>query len=401
MMNMVELSTRTVTPGEVIFRAGDPADCAYIITAGHVEIQVGGDVKDSQAESGTPHCIAVVGPGQLLGEMAIIDNAPRSATAVAREAGLLTVFDRRQLVARLEAADPILRLLLTVLLNRLRGQLRSNQGRVIEATVAPDMVIDRIRLENQLKVGLGAGEMRLFLQPITDIKTRRVAGFEALIRWQHPERGMVRPDLFIKVAEESGLIVPLGVWVLREACRAALRVETEPNQADVMGRSAFVSVNVSPGQFHDAGFIAILAAILRETGIDPQRLKLEITESALANPEAARAWIDACKQLGVRIALDDFGTGYSSLSYLHEFKIDTLKIDQSFVRRMLQDSRSECVVAAIIRLGHELGMDIIAEGIETESHFSRLAQLGCDYAQGYLLAKPAAIGSYFTEPTSS
>jgi diguanylate cyclase len=401
MMNMAELSTRTVTPGEVIFRAGDPADCAYIITAGHIEIQVGGDVKGSQAESGAPHCIAVVGPGQLLGEMAIIDNAPRSATAIAREAGLLTVFDRRQLAARLEAADPILRLLLAVLLNRLRGQLHPDQDRVIEATVAPDMVIDRIRLENQLKVGLGAGEMRLFLQPITDMKTRHVAGFEALIRWQHPERGMVRPDLFIKVAEESGLIVPLGVWVLREACRAALRLETEPNQADVMGRSSFVSVNVSPGQFQDADFIANLATILRETGIDPQRLKLEITESALVNSEAARAWIDACKQLGVRIALDDFGTGYSSLSYLHEFKIDTLKIDQSFVRRMLQDSRSECVVAAIIRLGQELGMDIIAEGIETEQHFNRLAQLGCNYAQGYLVARPASIDSYFTEPTSS
>ena len=398
---MAELSTRTVTPGEVIFRAGDPAECAYIITAGHVEIQVGGDVKDSQAESSGPRCIAVVGPGQLLGEMAIIDNAPRSATAIAREAGLLTVFDRRQLTARLEAADPILRLLLTVLLNRLRGQLHPDQNRVIEATVAPDMVIDRIRLENQLKVGLGTGEMRLFLQPITDMKTRHVAGFEALIRWQHPERGMVRPDLFIKVAEESGLIVPLGVWVLREACRAALRLETEPNQADVMGKGAFFSVNVSPGQFQDADFIANLATILRETGIDPHRLKLEITENALANPEAARAWIDACKQLGVRIALDDFGTGYSSLSYLHEFKIDTLKIDQSFVRRMLQDSRSECVVAAIIRLGQELGMDIIAEGIETEPHFNRLAQLGCNYAQGYLVARPASIDSYFTEPTSS
>jgi EAL domain-containing protein (putative c-di-GMP-specific phosphodiesterase class I) len=390
---MAELLTRTVAPGEVIFRAGDPANCAYIVTAGHIEIRVGGGADDPSA-LGDERCVAVVGPGQLLGEMAILDNEPRSATAIAQKAGLLTVIERSQLVARLESADPVLHLLLTVLLNRLRGQLQPGRRGVIAATVTPDLVIDRIRLENQLKAGLGAGEMRLFLQPITDMIHRHIVGFESLIRWQHPERGMVRPDLFIKVAEESGLIVPLGAWVLREACLAALRLETEPN-AGVMGRGAFVSVNVSTGQFRDVEFIPILSAILRETGLDPQRLKLEITESALAQPEAARPWIDACKQLGVRIALDDFGTGYSSLSYLHEFNIDTLKIDQSFVRRILQNTRSEHVVAAIIRLGQQLGMDIIAEGIETEDHFSRLAQLGCDYAQGYLIAKPAPIDSYF------
>ena len=393
---MAELLTRTMTPGEVIFRAGDPADCAYIVTAGQVEIRVSRAAEDRQAEADHEHCVAVVGPGELLGEMAILDNAPRSATAVAREIGLLTVIERGQLVARLEAADPVLHLLLTVLLNRLRGQLHSGQKGVIPATIAPDLVIDRIRLENQLKAGLGAGEMRLFLQPIADMQNRRIVGFESLVRWHHPDRGIVRPDLFIQVAEESGLIVPLGGWVLREACLAARRLETEPNQAGVMGSSAFVSVNVSTGQFRDADFISVLATILRETGLAPSRLKLEITESALAKPDAARAWIDACRQLGVRIALDDFGTGYSSLSYLHEFEIDTLKIDQSFVRRLLHDARSECVVAAIIRLGQDLGMDIIAEGIETEAHFSRLAQLGCNYAQGYLIAKPAFIDSYFS-----
>jgi EAL domain-containing protein (putative c-di-GMP-specific phosphodiesterase class I) len=390
---MAELVTRTVTPGEVIFRAGDPADCAYIVAAGHIEIWV--KPSDSSTELDPGRCVAVIGPGQLLGEMAILDNAPRSATAIACEFGLLTVIERSQLATRLETIDPVLHLLLNVLLNRLREQIRPGQGNVIQATVAPDLVIDRIRLENQLKAALGTGEMRLFLQPITDMKHRRIAGFESLVRWHHPDRGMVRPDQFIKVAEESGLIVPLGAWVLREACRVAVRLETEPNHAGVMGSGAFVSVNVSTGQFQDADFIPVLATILRETGLDPQRMKLEITESALAKPDDARAWINACQQLGVRIALDDFGTGYSSLGYLHEFNIDTLKIDQSFVRRMLQDTRSESVVAAIIRLGQELGMDIIAEGIETEPHFTRLAQLGCDYAQGYLIAKPAPIDSYF------
>jgi EAL domain-containing protein (putative c-di-GMP-specific phosphodiesterase class I) len=134
---------------------------------------------------------------------------------------------------------------------------------------------------------------------------------------------------------------------------------------------------------------------LRETGIDPYRLKLEITESVFTDANAAKTWIDTCKKLGVRIALDDFGTGYSSLSYLHEFNIDALKVDQSFVRRMLHDHRSEHIVKAIIQLGKGLDMEIITEGIETEEQFTRLAQMGCDYAQGYLIARPAPVDSFF------
>lgn len=384
---MADLLTRAVAAGEVIFRAGDPADCAYVVAAGHIEIYTG---------SGADLCrIAVISAGQLLGEMAILDNAPRSATAIAREASLLTVIDHSQLVARLSMADPVLNLLIKVLLNRLRGRLQTDSAETISATVASEAVIERIRLENELKAGLSAGEMRLFLQPIAEMSNRRIIGFESLVRWQHPDRGMVRPDTFIKVAEESGIIGPLGSWILWEACRAAARLENEANHAGVQGCSAFVSINVSARQFHDLDFIPMLTAILSETGVSPHRIKLEITESILTDANAARAWISACKQLGVRIALDDFGTGYSSLSYLYEFDVDTLKIDQSFVRRMLQDTRCQHIVAAIIQLGKQLGMDIIAEGIETEQQFSQLAQMGCNYAQGYLIAKPAPIDSYF------
>ena len=385
---MAELLTRAVAPGEVIFRAGDQADCAYVVAGGSVEIHAGNEREQ--------RCVAVIGTGELLGEMAMLDNAPRSATAIARSPTLLTVIERSQLITRLASADPVLHLLLKVLLNRLRGQLHHEPvDSDHPASVVQDAVLERIRLENELKAGLGAGEMRLHLQPIADANSRRIHGFEALVRWQHPQRGMVRPDLFIKVAEESGLIIPLGRWILREACLASLRLDQEENSADVHGKDAFISVNVSTGQFHDPEFLPVLASILKETGLNPHRLKLEITESVLTNADAAKQWIDACKALGVRIALDDFGTGYSSLSYLHEFNIDTLKIDQSFVRRMLQDERSEHIVATIIQLGKLLGMEIITEGVETEDHLHRLAALGCDYAQGYLIARPAAVDSYF------
>ncbi|NQD36105.1 EAL domain-containing protein [Permianibacter sp. IMCC34836] len=385
---MAELLTRAVAPGEVIFREGDLADCAYIVTEGAIEIHTGSGSGE--------RCVAVIGAGELLGEMAMLDNAPRSATAVALAPTILTVIDRSQLITRLASADPVLHLLLKVLLNRLRGQLHDEPAQSEHpASVVQDAVLERIRLENELKAGLGAGEMRLHLQPIADANSRRIHGFESLVRWQHPQRGMVRPDLFIKVAEESGLIIPLGRWILREACLASLRLDREANSADVHGKDAFISVNVSTGQFHDPEFIPMLAATLQETGLNPHRLKLEITESVLTNAEAAKKWIDDCKALGVRIALDDFGTGYSSLSYLHEFNIDTLKIDQSFVRRMLQDERSAHIVATIITLGKLLGMEIITEGVETEDHLQRLAALGCDYAQGYLIARPASIDSYF------
>jgi EAL domain-containing protein (putative c-di-GMP-specific phosphodiesterase class I) len=215
------------------------------------------------------------------------------------------------------------------------------------------------------------------------------------VRWQHPVCGMVRPDVFIGIAEDCGLIVPLGRWILREACGIALRFEREANRAGLQGRQGFISVNVSAGQFHDPDFLPALAGILGETGMAPSRLKLEITESVLTDSAAAKRWIEGCKALGVRVALDDFGTGYSSLSYLHEFEIDTLKIDQSFVRRILDDQRSEKIVAAIIQLSQSLGLEIIAEGIETQVIFDRLAAMGCQYAQGYLIARPSPADAYF------
>ena len=383
---MAQLQSRSVKAGELVFAAGDVADYAYVVESGEVEIHSHSD--------GVMRCVAVVGAGDLLGEMAVVDDAPRSASAVARVDTRLLLIERSQLAARLDTADPVLRLLLNVALNRLRGQLGDAAGG--GATPAGQAsAIERIKLENELKAGIAGGEMRLYVQPIADMQTQQIAGFESLVRWEHPVAGMVRPDLFISIAEESGLIVPLGRWVLREACLAALRFETEVNRAHLKGRGGFISVNVSAGQFNDPEFVPALAAILAETGLQPSRLKLEITESVLSDAVAAKRWIADCRALGVRIVLDDFGTGYSSLSYLHEFDIDTLKIDQSFVRRILTDARSEKIVIAIIQLSQSLGLEIIAEGIETEDLFARLAAMGCQYGQGYLIARPSPADAYF------
>jgi len=381
-----ELQSRSVKAGQLVFAEGDAADCAYVVESGEIEI--------STRIEGVMRCIAVLGPGELLGEMGILDDEPRSATAVATEDSHLTIIARDDLIKRLETADPVLRLLIDVATKRLRSKIESLRA-ASPVLINSAAAIELARLESELRTGIKEGQLQLYVQPIVDVHNHQIVGFESLVRWQHPVAGMVRPDLFIPLAEKSGLIVPLGRWVLRTACHAALRFDREPNHAKMTGKHGFISVNVSAGQFHDPKFIPELANILLETGIDPARLQLEITESVLSDTSAAKRWIAGCKKLGVRIALDDFGTGYSSLSYLNEFDIDTLKIDPSFVRRILTDPRSEKIVITIIQLSHALGLKIVAEGIETQPMFDRLALLGCHYGQGYLIARPSPVDAYF------
>lgn len=393
---MAELFYRTVHAGETVFSQGDTADCAYVVESGEIEVSV--------HQGDAVHRVATVSAGELLGEMGILDAAPRSADAIARSDARLIVIERDQLAARMETADPVLRLILDVVLGRLRQQLRHAHAEdeqsvpAIKTTALNERAITRIVLENELRAGLASGEMEISVQPIADMADGKIAGFETLVRWHHPVKGMIRPDEFIKVAEESGLIIPLGRLILHQSCLAAMRFELENNSAELKGRHCFISVNVSSVQIQDPEFISVLGRELRDTGLDPHRLKLEITESVFTNAPAAKRWISECRALGVRIALDDFGTGYSSLSYLHDFDIDTLKIDQSFVRCILTDERSEKIVAAIIKLSQTLGIDIIAEGIETREHYDRLAQLGCQYAQGYLISRPQPVNSYFGAP---
>lgn len=390
---MAELFYRIVNAQETVFSQGDIADCAYVVESGEIEVRV--------RQDNAMHLVATVGAGELLGEMGILDATPRSADAIARTNARLIVIERDQLAVRMQAADPVLRLILVVVLGRLRQQLEQAHAGNGQATPAAktstlnESAITRIVLENELRAGLASGEMEINVQPIANMANGEIAGFEALVRWHHPVRGMIRPDEFIKVAEESGLIIPLGRWILHQSCLAAMRFQTEENSAGLKGKNCFISVNVSSIQIHDPEFVTLLDRELRETGLDPRRLKLEITESVFTNAEAARRWINACKALGVRIALDDFGTGYSSLSYLHDFDIDTLKIDQSFVRSILNDARSEKIVAAIAQLSKTLEMDIIAEGVETQGHYDQLARLGCQYAQGYLISRPVPVESYF------
>jgi EAL domain-containing protein (putative c-di-GMP-specific phosphodiesterase class I) len=243
----------------------------------------------------------------------------------------------------------------------------------------------RVQLEAALRVALPEGQLRLVYQPQVRLADGHIVGCEALLRWPHPELGQIGPSRFIPIAEETGLIVPLADWVLREVCRQAKAWRDAglgvPN----------VAVNVSAQQIHDHDVVAWVAHILDETGLPPDLLEFELTESLITrNSEAVVATVDGLRSAGVRVAIDDFGTGYSTLADLRRFHVDALKIDRSFVRGMLAEPNDATIVRAVITLAHNLGITVVAEGVETEEQGAFLRRAGCDHAQGYYFGKPVS-----------
>ncbi len=248
-----------------------------------------------------------------------------------------------------------------------------------------EAAIARLTLETDLRRALRDREFVLNYQPIVDLATRHVAGFEALVRWQLPGGSMVQPGDFIQVAEETGLIVFLGAWVLREACRQLCAWD-----AEFAGQKPLtMSVNVSPREFNEPGFVDQVARILRETGVDPTRIRLEITENAtMGDAEHAVEVLSRLRALGVQLSVDDFGIGYSSLSYLHRFPLNVLKVDRSFVTNILDRPESRDVISSIVGLARSMGLAVVAEGAEHEGQVAVLKGLGCDYGQGFVFDRP-------------
>jgi diguanylate cyclase (GGDEF)-like protein len=246
-------------------------------------------------------------------------------------------------------------------------------------------MVERLELRSALDHAVNEGHFLLQYQPIVDLATDTAVGFEALVRWHHPTRGVIAPDQFIEVAEESGLIVPMGRWVLDQA----LHTVAQWHRLLPRSRRPYVSVNVSVRQFRQNGFVDQVRAALDHAGVPPEALMLEITETLLMGDEE-EIWADLAvlQELGVRIAIDDFGTGYSSLGYLRQRPIDVLKIDKTFIDDMVDNAQQHALVSGIISLAHTLNLTVVAEGIETARHREMLARLGCPLGQGYLYSSP-------------
>ncbi|MFN3955744.1 MAG: EAL domain-containing protein [Pararhodobacter sp.] len=370
--------------GEPIFRFGEPGDCAYLIEQGQVAI--------SLDEGAGVQQIARRGAGEIIGEMAIIDSGTRSAHATALTPTRLRRITRESLTRRMDGADPVMRLLMDLLLVRLRQTMQAMDPASTPADdYAPQVspaeasAMKELLLEQDLARAIAQDELMLHYQPIVHLKTMEIAGFEALVRWQHPSHGWLPPLDFVPLAERSGLIRALTRWCLARAAR------------DVQGFSSLlpmnvaphVAVNVSGHDLVDSEFNAYLEQILASNPAAESLLKIEVTESVFAeNPEIARACLQRCRELGVGVAIDDFGTGYSSLSQLHSLPITALKIDRSFVMRLGSDATSRKIVQTILRLASDLDIQTVAEGIEDEAAMSDLATMGVTFGQGYHFSRP-------------
>jgi diguanylate cyclase (GGDEF)-like protein len=270
-----------------------------------------------------------------------------------------------------------------------RAKQRSRGSIGVYEPEMDQQIRDRRVLHQELSAAIKNGELSLYFQPLAmaggTVADSRIIGFEALARWMHPVRGFVPPGDFIPLAEESGLIVEMGEWILRQACREAASWP-KPLQ---------IAVNLSPAQFTHGDLVGLVHSILIETGLAPGRLELEITEGVLIEDfDRGLALLRRLKALGVRVSMDDFGSGYSSLSYLQAFPFDKIKVDRAFVINLGRNPQSAAIIRAVIDLGHGLEMSIVAEGVETLDQLGFLAKEGCDAVQGYLIGKPFPIGQY-------
>ncbi len=387
-----ELERITYQSGDQIFEEGDIGDCAYLIENGRIDISTRKGKKFFR--------IATLQEGELFGEMALIDNAPRNATVVALEKTCLVRIPRAFIEAEFAKGNAILEHVLRLILKR----FRQTQDRLIgkdkitsevkdqepdEAfSQTQEHLIEHIRIASDIGEALKRNEFRLYYQPIILIKDERLAGFEALIRWMHPEKGMIPPMQFLNVAEETDQILPIGIWTLEQACRDFKELCKDSHDTSRQ-LPLFISVNVSARQLIKEGDTAQFANILQSAGVDPACIKLEVTETIMIeDPKNAVQILITLRDLGFPMSLDDFGTGYSSLSHLQAFPVDTIKIDRSFISRMLSDKGSMQIVKGSIDLARSMGLEVVAEGVEDKEEVEQLKNLNCSYAQGYYYAKP-------------
>lgn len=390
-----ECNIRLFNAGDTIFTEGSSADRAYIIESGYVEIFVGSGEDSLQ--------LSVLGPGDIFGEMGIIDASPRSASAKAMGPCRCIVVSAAQVAERIESSSPMVRLFISMSLDRNRAysaylktlanpQVSLPSTAITEKGYAKNQqhrqILDDIKLESDLQNAVRNDELFMMYQPLLNLKDQRIIGFESLLRWQCPQRGLVGPQKFIALAEETSLILPMGDWILEHSCADLKRFQDLLDPTDQKNADFFISINISVRQFQQPDFFERLIACTDRHGVSAHQIKLEVTERIFLDEVEAIASIDKCRAAGFEVSLDDFGTGYSSLNYLERCEIDCLKIDRSFIQKLCTSDRAKILVGSIIDIARKLGLPTVAEGIETSDQMSALQTMGCDIGQGFLFSQP-------------
>ena len=380
-----------------VFRAGDPGDSAYMVETGCVEVLLEADGQMRQ--------VNVLRSGAMFGEMALLDRQPRSGTVRTLEPTVLTRIDRALFDQLLRGTDPVIQYIMRLLLERLRRQPAALAQAARAGTAAPSPApapagaasldalqaeaLRTLSLSRDLSDALDANQLELHYQPIITLEGRRLAGYEALVRWRHPERGFVRPDEFIPLAERTGLIHRVGTWVFQRAVAdwPALRALCDPGDTP-----PFVSVNLSAPELSVDGIANVVLQGLEQGGMNPRELRIELTETAvIGNLATVTRVTQDLRAAGVGIALDDFGTGYAGLSYLQDLPFSCLKIDRAFVSQMRQTDRSLHIVKLALELSRWLNMSTVAEGVEDLETAEALREMGCSHGQGWCFAKAMSV----------
>ena len=380
----MRVDRETYREGDVVFRQGETGDRAFLIERGRVRLV--------QSDGRNAYNHGWYEGGELLGELAPINNAPRAATAICETETEVLAFSRNYLREALKRADPLLPKMMGTLMQRVRdANPDAAAPGLFDVTQDIDVLShshglrESLAFEHDLERALARDdEFFLAAQAILGADQQHIAGYELLLRWQHPERGLIAPGDFIPMAEERGRIGELGEWVLRQALRHATPLVADANR--------FLAINLGADQLLSGDITPTVAQICGAARFDPARLRLEITESCLVrDPDVAQKQLKSLSRLGCRLAIDDFGTGYSSLSHIHTFPFDTLKIDKSFIMRLDTDDKSRRLVVAILHMARDLGIDVVAEGVETARHAEILADMGCGYYQGFHFHRPEPV----------
>jgi EAL domain-containing protein (putative c-di-GMP-specific phosphodiesterase class I) len=384
-----ELDRVIIEASQLIFNAGDEGDCAYLIEEGAVEIFVMDQDRECR--------IGFMGKGEMFGEVSLIDYRPRTATVRTVERTILVPITRELMESLLNRSDPILRHFLLIILDR----FRSNRGGPVEPAVSAEAspvnanrrsvlkgeVTQKISLVHGMSRALKHDEFQLHYQPICDLFDGSIAGFEALIRWNHPIDGLMPPLDFLWIAEQTGQIREIGLWTLERACKDWPLLKSLTDHG-----TPFVSVNLSASQLINERLVEDVKSILESNGMNPAEMKLELTETVMvSHPEVALKIFNRLIELGSSLALDDYGTGHSGLGHIQQYPIGTLKIDRVFIAPVLDSAQNMEIVRSSIALAHSLGMNVVAEGVENAEVGTKLMEMGCDFGQGWYFGRPATL----------